>query len=112
MKVRVEDAHLRDPVDRQLVAGGAAPDRLRVGAVVDAERLLPVLADVGLHPGDAVACVAADDAEAQLRAVCAARDRELCVERALDDVAGHYRSSQSVGANLWPRWAAYIGATT
>jgi hypothetical protein len=40
VEVRVEDPHLGDPVDGQAVALGGAPDRLGVGAVVDAEGLL------------------------------------------------------------------------
>src|SRR5438105_2725433 len=46
VEVGVEDTDLRDVFDREVVASGGLPDRLRRRCVVDAERLSPVLADI------------------------------------------------------------------
>src|SRR3712207_2513888 len=51
VEVRVQHAHPADAVHGQAGALGRLADSLGVGAIVDAEGLAVVLADVGMHPG-------------------------------------------------------------
>src|SRR2546422_1709527 len=95
VEVRIEDADLRDSVDGQLVARRGLPDRLGGRGVVDAERLLPVLADVRVDPVDALVRVPLHDRQAQRRALATGGDWQSVRERALDDVPRHLRPAST-----------------
>src|ERR1700722_10982599 len=74
VEVRIKDANLGDPRDRQFVTGRCAADGRRRGPVVDAERMLAIGCDVGMDPGNAVLGVLVDDLTAETRAVVILRD--------------------------------------
>ena len=86
VEVRVEDADLRDPVDRELVPRGRLADRFRGGCLVDTKGLAAVVAHVRLEPGHALIRVALDDGETRLHALDSAGNGESVLERALHDI--------------------------
>ena len=57
-EVRIEHPHLGDVLNRQLVAGCGAANRLGVGCVVNAERALAIGCRIGMDPGDSVLGIA------------------------------------------------------
>src|SRR5690606_23581346 len=69
VEVRVEHRHLGDAVHRKAGQLGGATDALRIGAVVDAERLRLVLAHVRVHPADADVTDLGHGGEARFRAL-------------------------------------------
>src|SRR4051812_5549364 len=73
VEIGVEYADLGDLVERELVPGRGLSDCFRVGGVVDAERRLLVLADVGVDPGDALVGVPIDHLETNLRSAVSDR---------------------------------------
>src|SRR5436189_4934939 len=89
VEMGVEDADLRDAVDREVVACGRLPDRLRARGVVDAERLRLVFAHVRVEPGNALVGIPLHHVEAQRRTLSSSADRMSAGERALHQVAMH-----------------------
>src|SRR6266496_3041243 len=89
VEVRIEDADLRDLVDRKIIPCGRLANGLRTRSVDDTERLRRVVADVRVNPRHAFVCVPLDDAATALRSLLVARNSQAVGERALDDVPRH-----------------------
>src|ERR1700692_4492561 len=93
VEIRIEDAHLRDLVERQGVAVGGLADRFWTRRVIDAEGLPLVVTDIGVDPGDAFVGVAIDHGQT---ARCPLRidwNVESFRKGPLHDVSRHMRSS-------------------
>src|SRR5579863_5430868 len=90
VEVGIEHCHRRDAVDRQVAILRGGTNRVGGRTVVDAVRLLQIVADVRVDPGDAALRVALDDAGAGDGALIGERDAEPVRKGSLDHETLHW----------------------
>src|SRR5882724_2660388 len=89
IKIGVENPHLGDALNRQLVATRAAANRLGRRPVIDAKRLPLVRAHVRVHPSDLVRGIALNNGQTSPGTVLVDGDQQPVWKLSLDDVAWH-----------------------
>jgi len=93
VEVRIEDANLGDPRDRQPVSCRGVTHRLRTGTVVDTVGPHPIRRDVGMHPSDAILRIVVDHRAAETCSRLFRRDFQAFWKLSLYQVSRHRDSS-------------------